>query len=95
MKTYHIAPAVVAGLGLVALSTSCGMAASPSDSNVHQSRAAAHVAAVHHRHMVIHRAFGGAPVYGAGYIYEPRRGIVDEACNLPTSSCPNDQRDVQ
>jgi hypothetical protein len=45
--------------------------------------------------MAIHRAFGGMPVYGAGYVYEPRRGIVDEACNLPTSSCPNDQRDVQ
>jgi hypothetical protein len=29
-----------------------------------------------------------------GYLYVPRRGIVDEACNLPTSACPNEQRDV-
>jgi hypothetical protein len=29
-----------------------------------------------------------------GYLYAPRIGIVDEACNLPTSACPNEQRDV-
>jgi hypothetical protein len=30
----------------------------------------------------------------AGYLYAPRRGIIDEACNLPTSACPNEMRDV-
>jgi hypothetical protein len=34
-------------------------------------------------------------VYEPGYIYLPKQGIVDEACNLPTSTCPNDMRDVQ
>jgi hypothetical protein len=29
-----------------------------------------------------------------GYLYAPGRGIVNEACNLPTSACPNEQRDV-
>jgi len=46
----------------------------------------------------------GAPVYRAvvvpayrwpGYMYVPRKGIVDEACNLPTSACPNEMRDLQ
>ena len=27
-----------------------------------------------------------------GYIYEPGRGILDEARDLPTSACPNDWR---
>lgn len=30
-----------------------------------------------------------------GYIYVPGRGILDEACNLPTSACPNSERDIQ
>ena len=34
-------------------------------------------------------------VYEPGYIYLPKKGIVDEACNLPTSACPNEMRDVQ
>ena len=38
----------------------------------------------------------GVPVYRwPGYIYVPRVGIVDEACNLPTSACPNEMRDVR
>lgn len=40
----------------------------------------------------------GQPAYayrGPGYIYALSRGIVDEACNLPTSACPNEMRDVQ
>jgi hypothetical protein len=30
-----------------------------------------------------------------GYVFVPGRGILDEACNLPTSACPNSERDVQ
>lgn len=30
-----------------------------------------------------------------GYVYMPGQGILDEACNLPTSTCPNSQRDIQ
>lgn len=30
-----------------------------------------------------------------GYVFVPGRGIVNEACNLPTSACPNTLRDVQ
>ncbi len=60
---------------------------------------------------VAHRSSGRAVVYGApafyatppdvpvyrwpGYTYLPRKGIVDEACNLPTSACPNEMRDIR
>jgi hypothetical protein len=37
----------------------------------------------------------GVPVYHwPGYLYVPGRGIADEACNLPTSTCPNEYRPV-
>jgi len=38
---------------------------------------------------------GPAYVQMPGYIYVPGKGILDEACNLPTSTCPNEMRDVQ
>jgi hypothetical protein len=47
----------------------------------------------------------GAPAFGAayptpafqrpGFYYIPKVGIVGEACNLPTSACPNQLRDIQ
>jgi hypothetical protein len=55
----------------------------------------------------LHRAVSvshGAPGYQGpdgsgyrwpGYIYVPGKGIVGESCNLPTSACPNSERDVQ
>jgi hypothetical protein len=33
--------------------------------------------------------------YMPGYAYAPGKGMVDEACNLPTSACPNEMRDGQ
>ena len=33
--------------------------------------------------------------YLPDYAYAPGKGIVDEACNLPTSGCPNEIRDGQ
>ena len=38
---------------------------------------------------------GPAYVQMPGCIYVPGKGILDEACNLPTSTCPNEMRDVQ
>ncbi len=38
-------------------------------------------------------AMSAAPRYVAGYTYLPGHGILDEACNLPTSACPNSERD--
>ncbi len=30
-----------------------------------------------------------------GYVFVPGRGILGESCNLPTSTCSNEYRDVQ
>src|ERR1700733_7529928 len=39
-----------------------------------------------------YRSAGDGWVYfGPQYTFVPGRGIVDEACNLPTSACPNTQ----
>jgi hypothetical protein len=75
----------------------------------HQSTARALNRQVHHRTSA-HRssrnaaAYGVRPYYTAppgvtvyhwpGYLYVPGRGIADEACNLPTSTCPNEYRPV-
>jgi len=37
---------------------------------------------------------GDRLIYGPGYVFVPGRGILDEACNLPTSTCTNEYRDV-
>ncbi len=38
---------------------------------------------------------GDRLIYGPGYVYVPGHGILDEACNLPSSTCPNEYRDVR
>lgn len=39
---------------------------------------------------------GWAGAYqGRDYVFVPGRGILGEACNLPTSTCENQFRDVQ
>ncbi len=40
----------------------------------------------------IHHSPGRWVYFGPSYTFVPGRGIVDEACNLPTSACPNSQR---
>jgi hypothetical protein len=72
---------------------------------VHHRSGEAHRAAMAHRSSRRAAAFGppsfyagppGVPVYHwPGYLYVPRVGIVDEACNLPTSACPNEMRDIR
>jgi hypothetical protein len=60
-----------------------------------------------HRHHLVRRelpsrqgsygrpADGVRPYFGPGYVFVPGRGILDEACNLPTSTCPNEVRDIR
>lgn len=54
-------------------------------------------AAVNSRHYGYHG--GSALPPGAmvmpGYVFVPGRGILGAACDLPTSTCPNTERDVQ
>ena len=67
-----------------------------------------HAMAVQHRHIARHTGdrFGRYPpppnyataplvYYGPGYLFLPGHGILDEACNLPTSTCPNEYRDTR
>jgi len=58
------------------------------------------MAPYHQRHHDAHHAFNHASVRrlpvlrGPGYFFVPGLGIIGEACNLPTSACPNEMRDV-
>jgi len=38
---------------------------------------------------------GDRLIYGPGYVFVPGRGILGEACNLPTSTCTNEYRDIR
>jgi hypothetical protein len=61
---------------------------------------------VAHRSFTQGFAVGPAPYYGyavpprvpvfrgPGYVFVPRNGIADEACNLPTSACSNEFRNA-
>ena len=42
--------------------------------------------------------YGNIPpdaIVGTGYVFVPGVGILDESCDLPTSACPNSERDIQ
>jgi len=74
----------------------------------HPTAHARNVYAAHRSH-VSHRLAraSSAPVYGyaggptqrpilePGYVFVPGRGILGESCNMPTSTCTNEYRDVQ
>jgi hypothetical protein len=58
----------------------------------------------HHGHLFRHPGPAGvyaSPRFGRfgyaapGYVFVPGRGILGEDCNMPTSTCPNEMRDVQ
>jgi hypothetical protein len=34
-------------------------------------------------------------IYGPGYVFVPGHGILGEDCNLPTSTCANEYRDIR
>ncbi len=38
---------------------------------------------------------GDRLIYGPGYVFVPGHGILDEDCDLPTSTCLNWYRDVR
>lgn len=63
--------------------------------------------AVHHRYFgrplygyyTVHGQFvpgaSDRPIYGPGYVFVPGYGILGEDCNMPTSTCPNEYRDIR
>lgn len=102
--------AALAAITIPGLMTTQATADSSAGPGKH-ARSATHAAPQHRRWHVAHYGFahrfgeGPAGYYAAppnvpvihepGYHYVPRMGILDEACNLPTSACPNEMRDIQ
>jgi hypothetical protein len=98
----HAAMLIVALLA-VSLGAQNAVAAAPK----HPTGHARNAHAVVHRSQVSHRfaRASSAPVYGyagtqrpiqePGYVFVPGRGILGESCNMPTSTCTNEYRDVQ
>jgi hypothetical protein len=102
--TAIVAPVVMTTDGMAGSSTS-------TEIGKRHVRSAAHSAPQHHHQLAAHHTFtqglnNDAAAYysarpkvsvsrGPGYVYVPRLGIIDEACNLPTSACPNELRNVQ
>jgi hypothetical protein len=96
-----VAACAVAAL-TVALATNVASAASSGKKDATIKAHHAHHAYVVHRW----RYARPRPPYGyakyppgaivePGYVFLPGAGILDEACDLPTSACPNEYRDVQ
>jgi hypothetical protein len=107
---FATAPAVVASLGLMATGVMAGSSdhnaqpASPAAYSriQHHRHLARHESAPGFGYSAYSAAGSIAPddrgpayVQMPGYVYVPGKGILDEACNLPTSTCPNEMRDVQ
>jgi len=104
-----LSAATLATFLALGLLTNGAIAGSSSDHGKAQSaRSSIHAVPLHRRHFArreLQPGLAAASPYGeftprtiafggAKYIYAPKRGILDEACNLPTSACPNEQRDV-
>jgi|SRR5580658_5017914 hypothetical protein len=97
------APVVITALGFMTVEATAG--SSIDSGKVRLARPAAHSVVQHPWHVMrrpsarrefAHReSVGGFNGGWRGYVYVPGQGIADEACNLPTSTCPNDRRDVQ
>ena len=106
-----IASALVLTLGLVSTGALADQPSRQGRDHTTGERTAAHarVSARHHHHLVGHdlaspagphagpvRPETGWPGYaGPGYVFVPGEGILGEDCNMPTSTCPNEVRDVQ
>ena len=90
---------------LLAASSASGPAAASQDRHIRRQHAAV---TPHHgygglagpsygyytRHGQYVPGAGDRVIRGPGYVYVPGRGILDEACNLPSSTCTNEYRDV-
>ncbi len=89
--------------GFVTAALAVSLAAAPAAAGADR-RAPVVAHHIHKSFPVRHRYFAGgrygpggsvAPVYGPGYVYVPGHGILGAACNLPSSTCSNEYRDIQ
>jgi len=92
----------------VAIGSTGAASADSAKPNHEKARRVHHVYPVHCGPQVAHAAtLPYAPEYGflthvppnairmPGYVYVPGVGVLGESCDLPTSACPNEYRDVQ
>jgi len=100
-------PVVAAGIASLLVASSASLPAAASQDR-HARRAHGAAATTHHgnfggyrplygyytRHGQYVPGAGDRLIYGPGYVFVPGRGILDEACNLPSSTCTNEYRDV-
>jgi hypothetical protein len=94
------APSLILMLGLIAIS---GVAGATVRQGAHAPGAHSHARSQPRYHTARHvaRPAGyAAPVpsaayLGPGYVFVPGRGILGEDCDMPTSTCSNELRDVQ
>lgn len=98
MACFWIA-SLLAGLGMMSV------AAASIDHPHRRHRASA----VHHRYLdryrplhgyyAVHGQYVPGPrdrlIYGHEYVFVPGHGILSEDCNMPTSTCPNEYRDIR
>jgi hypothetical protein len=100
-RNYSVAPALILMLGLI---TTTAAARAGVHERTHQSAPGAYsLAAPQPRYHTLrdlaqrsgYAAPVPSPVYlGPGYVFVPGRGILGEDCDMPTSTCPNELRDI-
>jgi hypothetical protein len=99
-------PSIVAGCGAIAALavslTTHGAAAASSD-----QKAAVNAHRTHHAYVVRrwqharpyplygYAKYPPGAIVGPGYVFVPGAGILGESCDMPTSTCSNEYRDVQ
>jgi hypothetical protein len=99
-----IAPVVLVASVAVSLGASPAAAAAHRDrhaaSATHRGQSVRTAGRWHHRSYLVRRS--PMPIYdydhpnpSAGYVFIPGKGIAGESCNMPTSTCTNEYRDVQ
>jgi hypothetical protein len=98
----------VVALGIASLLLASGASGPAAASQLHHVRRHQAAAMPHHgysgpagllygyytRHGQYVPGAGDRLIQGPGYVYVPGHGILDEACNLPSSTCTNEYRDV-
>jgi hypothetical protein len=96
LRNIVFAAAVATIVAPIAVTTDAMAGSStPTETVKQHARSAAHSAPRHHRRLVAHPVLSKVSVFrGPGYVFVPGKGIIGEACNLPTSACPNEMRDV-
>lgn len=102
---FATAPVAIVALGVMTADVVAGSSIRDGKQRLAAKAHAAHRAHATHREFVrgfdsggqIHSAVPQIVTTGSGrgYLYTPSRGTVDRACNLPTSACPNEQRDIR